>query len=88
MQEIMSKFESPLKLCSPGGRGTVVAFCGRLLALGWWNLQMSWCKCPGVPRGQPPWMAADKCITEETISCPIRRPLYEQYSLLQGAWER
>ena len=37
----------------PGG-GTVVAFCGRILALGRWNLQMSSCKCPGVPRGQPP----------------------------------
>ena len=46
----------------PGG-GTVVAFCGKILALGRWNLQMSWCKCPGVPRGQPPGMAADKCIT-------------------------
>ena len=23
---------------------------------------MSWCKCLGVPRGQPPGMAADKCI--------------------------
>ena len=34
--------------------GTVVAFCGIILALGRWNLQMSWCKCPGVPRGQPP----------------------------------
>ena len=44
------------------GAGTVVAFCGRILALGRWNLQMPWCKCPGVPRGQPPGMAADKCI--------------------------
>ena len=25
---------------------------------------MSWCKCPGVPRGQPLGMAADKCITQ------------------------
>ena len=24
---------------------------------------MSWCKCPGVPWGQAPGMAADKCIT-------------------------
>ena len=32
------------------GRGTVVAFCGRI------------CKCPEVPRGQPPGMAADECI--------------------------
>ena len=24
---------------------------------------MSWCKCPEVPRGQLPGMAADKCIT-------------------------
>ena len=47
----------------PGGE-TMVAFCGRILALGRWNLQMSWRKCPGVPRGQPPGMAADKCITE------------------------
>ena len=42
--------------------GTVVAFCGRTLALGRWNKQMSWCKYPGVPRGQPLGMAADKCI--------------------------
>ena len=46
---------------APGG-GTMVAFRGRILALGRWNLQMSWCKCPGAPRGQPPGMAADKCI--------------------------
>ena len=44
------------------GEGTVVAFCGRILALGRWNLQMSWCESPGVPRGQSPGMAADKCI--------------------------
>ena len=42
--------------------GTVVPFCGRILALGRWNLQMNRCKCPGVPRGQSPGMAADKCI--------------------------
>ena len=47
----------------PGG-GTVVAFCGRILALGRWNLRISWCKCPGVPQGQPPVMAADKCINQ------------------------
>ena len=46
---------------APGG-GTLVAFCRRILALGRWNLQMSWCKCPGIPRGQPRGMAADKCI--------------------------
>ena len=34
--------------------GTVVAFSGKILALGRWNLQMSRSKCPGVPRGQPP----------------------------------
>ena len=45
----------------PGG-GTVLAFCVRILALGRWNLQMSWCKCPGVPRGEPPGIAAGKCI--------------------------
>ena len=44
-------------------RQTVVAFCGRILVLGSWNLKMSWCKCPGVPRGQSPGMAADECIT-------------------------
>ena len=49
------------------GGGTVVAFCGRILALGRWNLQMSWCKCPGVPLGQPPGIAADKCITNDTF---------------------
>ena len=43
--------------------GTVVAFCKRILALSMWNLQMSWCKCPGAPWGQPPGMAADKCIS-------------------------
>ena len=40
----------------------MVDFCGRILAQGRWNLQMSWCKCLGVPRGQPHGMAADKCI--------------------------
>ena len=25
---------------------------------------MSQCKCPGAPRGQPPGMAADKCIMD------------------------
>ena len=50
----------------PGG-GTVVAFWGRILALGRWKLQMSWCKCSGVPRGQPLGMAADKCITISTV---------------------
>ena len=52
---------------APGG-GTVVAFCGRILALGRWNLQMSWCKCPGVPRGQHPGMGADKCISCKFVS--------------------
>ena len=45
------------------GEGAVVAFCGRILTLGSWNLQMSWCECPGVPRGQSPGMAADKCFS-------------------------
>ena len=40
----------------------MLAFCGRILALGRWNLQVSWCKCPGVPQSQPPGMATDKCI--------------------------
>ena len=52
----------------PGG-GTVIAFCGRILILGRWNLQMSWCKCLGIPLGQPPRMAADNYI---------RRPVYWQ----------
>ena len=47
------------------GGGIVEAFCGRILALDRWNLQMSWCKCPGVLRGQPHGMAADKCIISE-----------------------
>ena len=46
----------------PGG-GTVVAFCGRILTLVSGNVQMSWCKCPGLVWGQLPGMAADKCIT-------------------------
>ena len=29
---------------------------------------MSWCKCPGVPRGQHPRMAADKCIRVGELS--------------------
>ena len=44
------------------GVATVLAVCRRILALGRWNLQMSWSKCPGVPRGEAPGMAADKCI--------------------------
>ena len=43
------------------GEGTVVAFCGRILALGRWTLQMSWCNARGSP-GSTPGMAADKCI--------------------------
>ena len=62
IQEFTWQFGRPFKLCSTGG-GTVVAFWGRILALGRWKLQMSWCKCLGVPRGRPPGMAADKCIT-------------------------
>ena len=50
--------------------GTVVAFCGRILAPGSWNLQMSWCKCPGVPRGQFPGMATDRCITSRPSQIP------------------
>jgi len=45
----------------------VVTFCGRILALGGRNLEMSWCNCLGVPRGQPPWMAADKCIIRDSF---------------------
>ena len=46
------------------GEGKVLAFCGRILALVRWNLQMSWCKCQGVARPgiNLPGMAADKCI--------------------------
>ena len=40
----------------------MVHFHGRILALGRRNLQLSWCKCPGVPRGQPSGMAAAKCL--------------------------
>ena len=47
------------------GWGTIEAFCGKILALDRWNLQMSWCKCPGVLLGQPHGMAADKCIISE-----------------------
>ena len=65
MQEISLQFGSPFKLYSPGGR-TVVAFHGRILALGRGNLQMSWYECPGVPRGQSPGMTTDKCITSGT----------------------
>ena len=64
MQEIALKFRSPFNYALGGG--TVVGFCGRILALGTGNLQISWCKCPGVPRGQPSGMAADKCTTTGT----------------------
>ena len=78
MQEIALQFGRPFKLCSPG-EGTVVAFCGRILALGRWNLQMSWCKCPGVPKGQPLGMATDKCISQlsywETSSLTVNQTL-------------
>ena len=69
MQEITLEFGSPFKVCSGGGGvgGTVLAFCGRILALGRWNLQMSWCQCPGVPWDQPPGMAADKCINSTSF---------------------
>ena len=41
----------------------MVAFCGKILALGRWDLTMSRCKFPGLPRGQTPGMTADKCNT-------------------------
>ena len=51
----MLQFGSPFKLgMLPRGRDSGSFFCGRIVALGRWNLKMSWCKCPGVPRGQPP----------------------------------
>ena len=57
----MLQYGSPFKLCSRGRDS--VAFCGRISALGRWNLQLSWFKCPGVPQGQlPGMMAADMCI--------------------------
>ena len=62
MQKIMLQFAGVLSNYAPGG-GTVVAFYGRILALGRWNLQMSWSKCPGVPQGEPPGMATDKGIS-------------------------
>ena len=47
----------------PPGGGTVVAFCGRILALGSWMI----CKCLGAnarwfPGVNPSWVATDKCI--------------------------
>ena len=61
----------------PGG-GTVVTFCGGILALGRWNLQVSWNKCQGASRGQLPGMAADKCIMRKELKLPpgIRFHLY------------
>ena len=50
---IMLEITLQFQIMLPGG-GTVVAFCGRILALGGWNLQMSWCRCPGIPRVNPP----------------------------------
>ena len=56
----------------------MVAFCGGILAPGRWSL--SWYKCPGVPRGQTPGMAADKCIIRHisplTIALPKNREVY------------
>ena len=49
-----------LQIMLTGGRTVVhVAFCGRILVLGRCNLQMSGCKCPGVPGVQLPGMAGD-----------------------------
>ena len=42
------------------GGGTVVDFCGKILKLGRWNLQMS--RCPRVSPGSTPRMDVDKCI--------------------------
>ena len=56
----------------------MVAFCGRILAPGRWNLQMSLCKCPGVLRGQYPGMGADKCINSSlfVLTCvPPNNPI-------------
>ena len=48
--------------------GTVVAFCGRILALGRWNLQMSWCKCPGVLRGQHPGWSLISALSQRILN--------------------
>ena len=38
----------------------MVDFCGKILKLGRWNLQMS--RCPRVSPGSTPRMDVDKCI--------------------------
>ena len=43
--------------------GTVVAFCGRTLALGRWNFRANvFVQMPGASPGSTPGMTADKCI--------------------------
>ena len=68
-----------------------LAFCGKILAQGGWNLQMSWYKCPGVPLGQHPGMAADKCIKLSVIllgRCRCLTRLCDNYSEVAFAFSR
>ena len=62
MQRIKLQLGSPFKLCSTGQGLFVEEYWPWV-----WNLQMTSCKCPGVPRGQSPGMAADKCIRERAV---------------------
>ena len=44
------------------GEGTVIAFCGRILALGRCEFANVLVRMPGGSPGSTPGMAADKCI--------------------------
>ena len=59
MQEITLQVGSPFNY-APRWRDSG-SFLWKNIGPGWVEFAMSWCKCPGVPRGQPPGMAADKC---------------------------
>ena len=63
MQEISLQFGSPFKLCFPG-EGQWQLFVEEYWPWlgGICKCLHSWYKCPGIPWGQPPGMAADKCI--------------------------
>ena len=63
IREITLQFESPFKLFNSAPRGRDSgSFLWKNIGPGWVEFANVLRKCPGVPRGQPPGMAADKRI--------------------------
>ena len=77
VKEITLQFESPFQLLNSAPRGgTVVAFCGRILALGGWNLQMLGANARGFPGVNPPGWPLISALTLDRLIRPKCRGDY------------